>query len=733
VAPRVSPTETIRAEIDDLFSSGGDLLSVLEQVARLSVRLTFQSVIEEIVCDELGRGRYERRDGTSQGYRNGWQPPRTLKTTLGPVEVQRPKLRHAHSALCDQLFGEGVTKTNALETLVISCWVRGLSDRDIEAMLAEVLGEEAKVSKATASRICQRLRAEPDAWKRRDLSQVKTGYLYLDGSFFKMHPRAKAEPVLAAWGTGTDGAAEGDELVAEFIDDGLSGARLDRAGLDALRDAAEQGEIGAVWCLSPDRLARSFAYQMLVLDELARFGVAVYFTDSPPIDNDPEARLLVQVQGVIAEYEKAKFAERERRGKLYRARAGEVLSRKVPYGYRRVPRGPEGPAHLVVHEEEAAIVRRVFADFLGGTSVRRIAVALATEGTASPDGKPVWPLATIWRLLRNEAYVGRLYWNRTHTGYDPSVGRARLTRRPREEWVLIPVPAIVSDETFEAAQQAARDNAIFSPRRTEPGTFLLRRLVRCGHCGVKLAAHRARREYGMARYYLCPHHDWVRARGEDRRCPERRVRADELDAFVFDQVRQLLSRPELLRAGEAALASTSPVLDDELLAAQLSRLGRRRETAEAERRCLADLYQAGVIERAEMSRRAAELEARSRRYDQEREALVAQRAELAQANNLQRRITGFAERALAGLDNLDFNGRQQLLRLVLEDVRVQGWQVELRLRLPLDEDGAPAPQPLAARRTGRRSRSPRGPKQAKEGVSSNDRLRSTGERLLDVP
>ena len=139
-------------------------------------------------------------------------------------------------------------------------------------------------------------------------------------------------------------AAEGDELVAEFVDDGWSGARLDRPGLDALRDAAEQGSVEAVWCLSPDRLARSFAYQMLVLDELARLGVAICFTDSPPIDDDPEARLLVQVQGVIAEYEKAKFAERERRGKLYRARAGEVLSRKVPYGYRRVPRGPRPSA-----------------------------------------------------------------------------------------------------------------------------------------------------------------------------------------------------------------------------------------------------------------------------------------------------------------------------------------------------------------------------------------------------
>ena len=97
--------------------------------------------------------------------------------------------------------------------------------------------------------------------------------------------------------------AAGDELVAEFVDDGYSGARLDRPGLDTLREAAEAGRIEAVWCLSPDRLARSFACQMLILDELARLGVAVYFTDSPPIDSDPQARLLVQVQGVIAEYE----------------------------------------------------------------------------------------------------------------------------------------------------------------------------------------------------------------------------------------------------------------------------------------------------------------------------------------------------------------------------------------------------------------------------------------------
>jgi putative transposase len=164
VAPRVSPTVAIRAEIHELFASDGELLSVLEQVARLSVRLTFQSVVEEIVCEELGRDRYQRRrEDSPEGYRNGWQQPRTLKTAAGPVSLQRPKLRHAHAALCDQLFGVNVSRTNALETLVISCWVRGLSDRDVEAMLIEVFGQDATISRTTASRICQRLRAEFDA------------------------------------------------------------------------------------------------------------------------------------------------------------------------------------------------------------------------------------------------------------------------------------------------------------------------------------------------------------------------------------------------------------------------------------------------------------------------------------------------------------------------------------------------------------------------------------------
>jgi site-specific DNA recombinase len=230
--------------------------------------------------------------------------------------------------------------------------------------------------------------------------------------------------------------AAGGELVGEYVDDGHSGARLDRPGLDALRDAAEAGLIERVWCLSPDRLARAYAYQVLVLDELARFGVTVTFTDAPDLaGDDPQAVLLTQVQGVIAEYEKAKINERYRRGKLFRARAGEVVAWKTSYGYRRIPRSAAtGHAHLEIYEPEATVVRRIFTDRAAGITIREICRRLNTDRVPSPTGKPLWKHSTICRMLRNEAYVGRVYYNRSDSVPDRRPGKhSRQVPRPREE------------------------------------------------------------------------------------------------------------------------------------------------------------------------------------------------------------------------------------------------------------------------------------------------------------
>lgn len=257
MSQRVSPTDRIRGEIDDLFGPElrGDLGGTLEDVARLGARLLLQSALEAEVTEFLGRNRYERRqrvEAARAGSRNGYSDL-TIKTTAGPVTLQRPKLRGTTEAFASRLLGAGVTRTNALESLVVAGFVRGLSVRDVEAALAEALGPEAKVSKSTVSRVCEAIKEEFDAFKARDLSEIELEYLFLDGSHFKFHAGAKAEPVLVAWGITTQGkpvllhlapgSAESTDAWAEFLRD--MAKRGLRPPLLVISDGAP-GLIGAV-------------------------------------------------------------------------------------------------------------------------------------------------------------------------------------------------------------------------------------------------------------------------------------------------------------------------------------------------------------------------------------------------------------------------------------------------------------------------------------------------------
>ena len=204
---RVSPTDRIRGHIDELFAQGRPLPEILEEVARLGAQLLMQAALEAEVTEFLGRDRYQRAatcQDARPGSRNGYREV-TVKTTAGPVGLARPKMRGTSEAFASRLFGAHVTKTNALESLVIASFVRGLSVRDVEATLADALGDQAAVSKSTVSAICQAIKEEYEAWARRRLDQIMLDYLFLDASFFRMHPGSPAEPVLAAWGITTDG------------------------------------------------------------------------------------------------------------------------------------------------------------------------------------------------------------------------------------------------------------------------------------------------------------------------------------------------------------------------------------------------------------------------------------------------------------------------------------------------------------------------------------------------
>lgn len=255
MSKRLSPAERLRTQIDEVFAGGQDLSRAIEQVAQLGAQLLLQCALEAQVTMMLGRERYERAASCQDacaGMRNGYCAT-TIKTTAGPVMLQRPKVRGTTERVADRLFGKGVTKTNALESLVIAGFVRGLSVRDVEAALAEALGPQATVSKSTVSRICTQIKTQFEAFSQRRLDDVELDYLFLDGSHFKYHVGAAAEPVLAAWGIDTDGkpvfvgleaaSSESGDAWAGFLS-GLTERGL-RCPLLVISDGAS-GLIGAV-------------------------------------------------------------------------------------------------------------------------------------------------------------------------------------------------------------------------------------------------------------------------------------------------------------------------------------------------------------------------------------------------------------------------------------------------------------------------------------------------------
>jgi len=258
-------------------------------------------------------------------------------------------------------------------------------------------------------------------------------------------------------------STQGWNLESEHIyrDDGHSGAKLNRPGLDSLRDHAGLAEFERVLITAPDRLTRNYVHQVLVIEELSRRGVQVEFLDRP-MSNDPHDQLLLQIRGAVAEYERTLIADRMRRGRLTKYRAGKLIPwTRPPYGYQVDPEHPRDPDLLQLDEAEAAMVAQMFAWYLEPqTTLYSIAKRLSDLALPTPGGKTRWNVSTVRGILKNSAYIGCAYTNRFYPVPSKHRKSALLpvgpgessASRPEEEWIAISVPAIVSQETFERVQ-----------------------------------------------------------------------------------------------------------------------------------------------------------------------------------------------------------------------------------------------------------------------------------------
>ncbi len=362
-------------------------------------------------------------------------------------------------------------------------------------------------------------------------------------------------------------ASDGLECDPElcFVDDGYSGDILVRPGLERLRDQAAAGVIDRLYILDPDRISRKYAYQVLILEELTRCGVEVVFLRNPP-GRGPEENLLLQVQGMIAEYERAKIMERCRRGKQYAARHGSVnVLSGATYGYRYVGKHEgDGEARYQVVAEEARVVRKIF-EWVGQErcSIGEVCRRLQRDGVPTRTGKSAWDRSVIWSNLKNPAYKGTAAFGKTRAGalkpqrLRPQRGRPEQPRRPvsrvdtsSEDQIFIDVPGLVSEELFGAVQAQLEENRQRRRDRPRGGRYLLQGLVVCKRCGygcygkpVSRASAKGKVPYA---YYRCTGSDAYRFGGQ-RLCWNKQIRTDILDAAVWEDVRHLLSEPERVR------------------------------------------------------------------------------------------------------------------------------------------------------------------------------------------
>jgi site-specific DNA recombinase len=481
---------------------------------------------------------------------------------------------------------------------------------------------------------------------------------------------------------------DGFELptVLEFVDEGYSGATVVRPALERLRDVAATGGIDRLYVHCPDRFARHYAYQVLLLDELTQRGVDVIFLNRP-LGQTPEDQLLLQVQGVIAEYERAKFLERSRRGKRHAAQEGRVgILCHAPYGYRYVKKQEGGgEARFEIVFEEARIVQQVFA-WVGEAryTINDVCRRLHQAHIRTQTGKECWDHKTIWDMLKNPAYKGEAAFGKTRwLPVGPRLraprGRPVQSRRgyagndaPKAEWITIPVPALVDPALFDAVQEQLEENKRRARISEKGSRYFLQGLLVCAKCGY---AYCGRTNDPRNAYYRCAGAMNLPRQGFQRICCNKEVRMDQADAAVWQEVCRLLEHPERLEQEyRRRLQPQQQQGEHEALEAQRSKL--RRGIVR-----LIDSYAEGLIDKQEFEPRVTRMRERVQHLEEQLQQIKEDTEGEEELRLILGRLETFAAHVKDGLHQADFQTRRDIMRALVKRVEVDEQQIRVIFRV----------------------------------------------------
>jgi site-specific DNA recombinase len=479
-----------------------------------------------------------------------------------------------------------------------------------------------------------------------------------------------------------------------FEDEGYSGSILVRPGLERIRDLSSEGELECVLVYSPDRLSRKYAYQILLLEEFSRNGVEIVFLKSVE-GRTPEERLLIQFQGMIAEYERAQIMERSRRGKRHRAQQGKVnVLSGAPYGYHYEKKTEHSDAYYKIDEAEADIVREIFRLYTDEDySIGAVARRLNAKGIPTRSNKNGWERSTIWGMLRNPAYKGTACFGKTEKserkkitrplrqkgGFSPRCSTSQ--ERPRKDWIEISVPAVISCETFELAQERLRENKRLSSRNTKEPT-LLQGLLVCQECGYSMYRTSTRTSKRKIYYYRCIGSDNYRHPG-GRVCNNKPIRQDYLDELIWKHIFKLLQDPDLIREEidhrmHRTMKSDPTKRRRESITKELIRIQKALDK-------LLDAYQENLISISELRERIPKLRKKESTLKNELHSLDIKTFNQTRLQKLEITIETFLNRLKKSAETTCVEERQKILRILVKDILVNRNSVIINHSIPITE------------------------------------------------
>jgi site-specific DNA recombinase len=476
-----------------------------------------------------------------------------------------------------------------------------------------------------------------------------------------------------------------------FRDAGYSGASLNRPGLDQLRDRAALAEFDRVVVTAPDRLARKYVHQVLLIEELEQHGCAVEFLERP-MSQDPHDQLLLQIRGAVAEYERTLLCERMRRGRLAKVRAGQLLPWSRPlFGYRLDLDHPRDPAGVQPEPSAAAVVQQMFAWYLEpGMTIHAVALRLSEAQIATATGKPRWNVASVRGMLQNPAYTGTAYVNRARVVPAKErksallpVGPGQSYRwRPREQWIPVPVPALVSQAAFDRVQEKLAQNQQSARRHNTQYQYLLRALVSCGACRLGTTARTGPTGWS---YYVCHGRSNALRAIQGERCTARYIPASTLDALVWQDLCAVLTEPKHLTTA-LQRAHAGHWLPQDLQARQTTVQQALAHLDSSQARLL-DAYLAGVLDLATFQRKRDELQRRLETLDIQRRQLNASAHQQLALRAIAESLDAFCAQVRTGLSQATFDQRRALVELLIDRVIVTNGEVEIRYVFPTARDG----------------------------------------------